>query len=152
MGIEPTGNGHLPSTRVINPRLSLRIPAKLNHGEMVLRHRIRQNRRELGSTSGLEPVYGIMRAAFRLGYVPNLAGVTGIEPASFGFGDRRSTVLNFTPIVKELQQKTLALGEGLCTTNALRPSYASSPNDPLPGHGYGSHGFGPDLHIQSLWC
>ena len=30
-----------------------------------------------------------------------LAGVAGIEPASSGFGDRRSTSLNFTPIVKE---------------------------------------------------
>ena len=30
-----------------------------------------------------------------------LAGVAGIEPASSGFGDRRSTSLNFTPTVKE---------------------------------------------------
>jgi hypothetical protein len=34
-----------------------------------------------------------------------LARVAGIEPASFGFGGRRSTSLNFTLIVKE-QQKT----------------------------------------------
>jgi hypothetical protein len=34
-----------------------------------------------------------------------LARVAGIEPASSGFGGRRSTSLNFTLIVKE-QQKT----------------------------------------------
>ena len=57
---------------------------KLNHGRMVLRHRIRLNSRELGSTPGFEPDYDVMSVASRLGYVPNLAGAVGFEPTSLG--------------------------------------------------------------------
>ena len=41
-----------------------------------------------------------------------LARVAGIEPASFGFGDRRSTSLNFTLIFKD-QKENPDLGRGL---------------------------------------
>ena len=71
-----------------------------------------------------------------------------------GRGDSNSRVwfwrpavwpLRLRPCIFKDQQKAPALGEGSGEQKMLRPSYASSPNDPLPGHD-GSHGFGPYLH------
>jgi hypothetical protein len=80
-GNDPAGNGHLPSTGFIRARLSPENPG------IVARPRI-----ELGRPPYESEVYSSSRA------IQSLAGVTGIEPASFGFGDRRSTRLNFTPV------------------------------------------------------
>jgi hypothetical protein len=63
---------------------------------------------QLGSTPGLEPDYGAMNAASRLGYVPKMAREAGFEPASSEL-ETDSLPIELTPpfisssIVKELQ-------------------------------------------------
>ena len=57
-----------------------------------------------GGSGWTQTIYGALmrRMAIHFAFAAaKLAGVAGIEPAAFGFGDRRSTSLNFTPIGKE---------------------------------------------------
>ena len=54
----------------------------------------------LRRTLCIDPGYRKPRKLTKYIWLLFLAGVAGIEPAAFGFGDRRSSHLSYTPIVK----------------------------------------------------